>query len=37
MRADSLGVTPDQAERLVNRKVRRLIAAYHLVTEDDLI
>ena len=37
MRADSLGVTPDQAERLVNRKVRRPIAAYHLVTEDDLI
>ena len=37
MRADSLGVTPDQAERLVNRKVRRTIAAYHLVTEDDLI
>lgn len=37
MRADSLGVTPDQSERLVNRKVRRPIAAYHLVTEDDLI
>jgi sialic acid synthase SpsE len=37
MRADSLGLTPDQAERLVNRKVRRPIAAYHLVTEDDLI
>lgn len=37
MRADSLGVTPDQAERLVNRKVRRPVAAYHLVTEDDLI
>jgi sialic acid synthase SpsE len=37
MRADSLGVTPDQSERLVNRKVRHAIAAYHLVTEDDLI
>jgi sialic acid synthase SpsE len=37
MRADSLGVPPDQAERLVNRKTRHPIAAYHLVTEDDLI
>lgn len=37
MRADSLGVPPDQAKRLVNRKTRRPIAAYHLVTEDDLI
>jgi len=37
MRADSLGVPPDQGERLVNRKIRRPIAAYHLVTEDDLI
>jgi N,N'-diacetyllegionaminate synthase len=37
MRADSLGVPPDQAERLVNRKTRRAIPAYHLVTEDDLI
>src|ERR1041385_5333027 len=37
MRADALGVTPDQSARLVNRKVRRAIAAYHLVTEDDLI
>jgi len=37
MRADSLGLPPDQTERLLNRKVRRPIAAYHLVTEDDLI
>lgn len=37
MRADSLGVTPDQAERLVSRKIRRPISAYHLITEDDLI
>jgi sialic acid synthase SpsE len=37
MRADSLGVPPDQSDRLVNRKTRRPIAAYHLVTEDDLI
>jgi len=37
MRADSLGVSPDQADRLINRKTRRPIAAYHLVTEDDLI
>jgi sialic acid synthase SpsE len=37
MRADSLGVPPDQTDRLVNRKTRRAIPAYHLVTEDDLI
>ena len=37
MRADSLGVSPDQAPRLVKRKTRRRIPAYHLVTEDDLI
>jgi sialic acid synthase SpsE len=37
MRADSLGLPPDQTERLVNRKISRPIAAYHLVTEDDLI
>jgi len=37
MRADSLGVSPDQAYRLVNRKTKRRIPAYHLVTEDDLI
>jgi len=37
MRADSLGAPPDQAERLVNRKLRRHIPAHHLVTEDDLI
>lgn len=37
MRADSLGVPPAQADRLVNRKTRRAIPAYHLVTEDDLI
>src|ERR1044072_8102017 len=37
MRADSLGLTPDQAERLVGRERRRPIAAHHLVTEDDLI
>ena|SRR5689334_37634 len=37
MRADSLGLTPDQAEQLVGRKIRRPVAAYHLVTEDDLI
>ena len=37
MRADSLGLPPDQTERLLNRKIRRSIAAYHLVTEDDLI
>ena len=37
MRADSLGVSPDQAQRLINRTTRRRILAYHLVTEDDLI
>ena len=37
MRADSLGLPPDQTERLLDRKLRRPIAAYHLVTEDDLI
>ena len=37
MRADSLGLSPDQAQRIGNRKTKRRIAAYHLVTEDDLI
>lgn len=36
-RADVLGLPPDQAERLIGRKTKRSIAAYHLVTEDDLV
>ena len=37
MRADSLGISPDQVDRLVGRTIRHRIPAYHLVTEDDLI
>jgi sialic acid synthase SpsE len=36
-RADALGLPPDQAERLIGRTTKRSIAAYHLVTEDDLV
>lgn len=36
MRADSLGLPPDQAERLIGRTTRRAIPAFHLITEDDV-
>lgn len=36
MRADSLGLPPDQASRLIGRTTRKPIPAYHLITEDDL-
>ena len=36
MRADDLGLPPDQAHRLVGRVTNRDIAAYHLVREDDV-
>jgi len=36
-RADALGLPPDQADRLIGRRTKRAIAAYHLVTEDDLV
>jgi N,N'-diacetyllegionaminate synthase len=37
MRADSLGIPPDQAGRLIGRTTRKQINAYHLIFEDDLI
>jgi len=36
-RADALGLPPDQAARLIGRVTKRAIAAYHLITEDDLV
>ena len=36
MRADSLGLPPDQAGTLVGRTTKRSINAYHLITEDDI-
>jgi len=36
MRAESLGLPPDQAERLIGRTTRRAISAFHLITEDDV-
>lgn len=36
MRADDLGLPPDQAHRLISRVTKRDIAAYHLVREDDV-
>ena len=36
MRADALGLPPDQAERLIGRATRRAIPAFHLITEDDV-
>ena len=36
MRAESLGLPPDQAGRLIGRTTRRTIPAFHLITEDDV-
>ncbi len=36
MRAEDLGLPPDQAGRLVGRKTKHDIAAYHLVREEDV-
>ena len=36
MRADDLGLPPDQSWRLVGRTTQRPIARYHLVREDDV-
>jgi len=36
MRADDLGLPPDQACRLIDRVTKRDIAAYHLILEDDV-
>lgn len=36
MRADSLGLPPDQAHRLIGRRTKRDIEAYHLITEEDV-
>ena len=36
MRADDLGLPPDQAYRLIGRVTSRDIAAYHLILEDDV-
>lgn len=36
MRADDLGLPPDQAHRLLGRVTKRDIAAYHLILEEDV-
>ena len=36
MRADSLGIPPDQTERLIGRSTKRAVSAYHLINEDDV-
>ena len=36
MRADELGLPPDQAYRLIGQVTKRDIAAYHLIREDDV-
>jgi len=36
MRAEEMGLPPDQYARLVGRRVRHAIARYHLVREDDV-
>lgn len=36
MRAEELGLPPDQAARLVGKSLRREIPAYHLVLEEDV-
>ena len=36
MRADDLGLPPDQAYRLIGWVTKRDIAAYHLIREDDV-
>jgi len=36
MRADELGLPPDQISRLIGRVCKRDIAAYHLIVEDDV-
>ena len=37
MRADDLGLPPDQAHRLIGRVTKRDIAAYHLIREEDVV
>lgn len=37
MRADDVGLSPDQAYRLVGRELKRDIAAYHLVLDEDVV
>ena len=36
MRADELGLPPDQAHRLIGRKTKNEISAYHIVQESDV-
>lgn len=36
MRADDLGLPPDEAHRMVGRVTKRDIAAYHMIREDDV-
>lgn len=36
MRAETLGLPPDQADRLIGRTLKRDIPAFHLVGEDDV-
>jgi len=36
MRADALGLPPDQSHRLVGRSTTRAISIYHLINEDDV-
>jgi len=36
MRADEMGLPPDQSARLIGKKTRRAIARYHLVREEDV-
>lgn len=37
MRADDVGLSPDQTYRLVGRELKRDIAAYHLVLDEDVV
>lgn len=37
MRADDLGLPPDQANRIIGQKTRHNIKAYHLVSENDVL
>jgi N,N'-diacetyllegionaminate synthase len=36
MRAEDLGLPPDQSERLIGKKTKHKIDQYHLITEDDV-
>ena len=36
MRADDVGLPPDQAYRLIGQVTKRGVASYHLVLEDDI-